>query len=165
MLCTLNHEKKARHVLRNPIPLISLTCFSFAHSCGGWNLSAELLQCGGQGPGKAAWQGCARPSPLPLSPASPQGSRGEGYKTKQCEAHRRWMKRNRVWILITTTSPLHPLQTFLIFSLHFSSKFYFSTPLFSFHNKHQFLKEKRAHNPCYFVLGSVRKRLIFREDE
>ncbi|XP_014480519.1 PREDICTED: clock-controlled protein 8-like [Dinoponera quadriceps] len=52
-------------------------------------------QCGGQGPGgKAAWQGCNRPS-LPLSPASP-GYRGDGYKTKQCEAHRRWMKRNRI---------------------------------------------------------------------
>ncbi|EFN88273.1 hypothetical protein EAI_10557 [Harpegnathos saltator] len=52
-------------------------------------------QCGGQGPGgKAAWQGCNRPS-LPLSPTSP-GCRGEGYKTKQCEAHRRWMKRNRI---------------------------------------------------------------------
>ncbi|KAM0724716.1 hypothetical protein ACS0PU_009100 [Formica fusca] len=49
------------------------------------------LQCGGQGPGgKAAWQGCNRPSPLPLSPTSP------GYRTKQCEAHRRWMKRNRI---------------------------------------------------------------------
>lgn len=54
-----------------------------------------LLQCGSQTSGKAAWQGCSRPSPLPLSPASPLGSRG-GYKTKQCEAHRRWMKRNRV---------------------------------------------------------------------
>ncbi|KAF7995762.1 hypothetical protein HCN44_006869 [Aphidius gifuensis] len=54
------------------------------------------LQCGGgQGPGKAAWQTCSRPSPLPLSPASPQSSR-DGYKTKQCEAHRRWMKRNRI---------------------------------------------------------------------
>ncbi|XP_012284037.1 uncharacterized protein LOC105701677 isoform X2 [Orussus abietinus] len=54
--------------------------------------------CGGQGPGggKAAWQGCNRPSSLPLSPGSPRGSRGEGYKTKQCEAHRRWMKRNRI---------------------------------------------------------------------
>ncbi|KAG7189838.1 hypothetical protein KM043_017495 [Ampulex compressa] len=52
--------------------------------------------CGGQGPGKAAWQGCNRPSPLPLSPMSPHGCRGEGYKTKQCEAHRRWMKRNRI---------------------------------------------------------------------
>lgn len=51
--------------------------------------------CGG-GPGKAAWQGCSRPSPLPLSPMSPHGCRGDGYKTKQCEAHRRWMKRNRI---------------------------------------------------------------------
>ncbi|XP_015589047.1 uncharacterized protein LOC107264854 [Cephus cinctus] len=60
--------------------------------------STSELQCGGQGPGKAAWQGCNRPSPLPLSPASPHGSRGEGpnYKTKQCEAHRRWMNRNRI---------------------------------------------------------------------
>ncbi|XP_015110070.1 uncharacterized protein LOC107036549 [Diachasma alloeum] len=57
--------------------------------------SPSELQCGGQGPGKAAWQGCSRPSPLPLSPASPHGSR-DGYKTKQCEAHRRWMKRNRI---------------------------------------------------------------------
>ncbi|EZA49308.1 hypothetical protein DMN91_000152 [Ooceraea biroi] len=53
------------------------------------------LQCGGQGPGKAAWQGCNRPSPLPLSPTSP-GYNREGYRTKQCEAHRRWMKRNRI---------------------------------------------------------------------
>ncbi|XP_012228076.1 protein tweety [Linepithema humile] len=56
------------------------------------------LQCGGQGPsGKAAWQGCSRPSPLPLSPISP-GCRGDAYnaRTKQCEAHRRWMKRNRI---------------------------------------------------------------------
>lgn len=52
--------------------------------------------CGGQGSGgKAAWQGCSRPSPLPLSPTSP-ACRGEGYRTKQCEAHRRWMKRNRI---------------------------------------------------------------------
>ncbi|EFN74558.1 hypothetical protein EAG_11080 [Camponotus floridanus] len=52
--------------------------------------------CGGQGPGgKAAWQGCNRPSPLPLSPTSPEYR--DGYnKTKQCEAHRRWMKRNRI---------------------------------------------------------------------
>ncbi|XP_011301261.1 uncharacterized protein [Fopius arisanus] len=57
--------------------------------------SPSELQCGGQGPGKAAWQGCSRPSPLPLSPASPHGSR-DGYKTKQCEAHRRWMRRNRI---------------------------------------------------------------------
>ncbi|XP_034944048.1 uncharacterized protein [Chelonus insularis] len=57
--------------------------------------STSELQCGAQGPGKAAWQGCSRPSPLPLSPVSPHGSR-EGYKTKQCEAHRRWMKRNRI---------------------------------------------------------------------
>ncbi|XP_066590673.1 uncharacterized protein [Prorops nasuta] len=57
--------------------------------------STAELQCGGQGPGKAAWQGCNRPSPLPLSPVSPHDSR-EGYKTKQCEAHRRWMKRNRI---------------------------------------------------------------------
>ena len=27
---------------------------------------------------------------------SPHGCRGDGYKTKQCEAHRRWMKRNRI---------------------------------------------------------------------
>lgn len=55
-----------------------------------------IFQCGGQGPGgKAAWQGCNRPSPLPLSPTSP-GCRGDGYRAKQCEAHRRWMKRNRV---------------------------------------------------------------------
>lgn len=51
--------------------------------------------CGG-GPGKAAWQGCSKRSPLPLSPMSPHGCRGDGYKTKQCEAHRRWMKRNRI---------------------------------------------------------------------
>ncbi|KAK0173167.1 hypothetical protein PV328_006405 [Microctonus aethiopoides] len=57
--------------------------------------STSELQCGSQTSGKAAWQGCSRPSPLPLSPASPLGSRG-GYKTKQCEAHRRWMKRNRI---------------------------------------------------------------------
>ncbi|KAF3423088.1 hypothetical protein E2986_08226 [Frieseomelitta varia] len=57
--------------------------------------SSSELQCGG-GPGKAAWQGCSRPSPLPLSPMSPHGCRGDGYKTKQCEAHRRWMKRNRI---------------------------------------------------------------------
>jgi len=56
-----------------------------------------IFQCGGQGPGKAAWQGCNRPSPLPLSPTSP-GYR-DGYRTKQCEAHRRWMKRNRVILL------------------------------------------------------------------
>jgi len=56
------------------------------------------FQCGGQGPGgKAAWQGCSRPSPLPLSPTSP------GYRTKQCEAHRRWMKRNRVIFSDTNT--------------------------------------------------------------
>lgn len=54
----------------------------------------KYFQCGG-GPGKAAWQGCSRP-PLPLSPTSPHGCRGDGYKTKQCEAHRRWMKRNRI---------------------------------------------------------------------
>lgn len=55
-----------------------------------------IFQCGGQGPGgKAAWQGCNRPSPLPLSPTSPEYR--DGYnKTKQCEAHRRWMKRNRI---------------------------------------------------------------------
>ncbi|XP_003693071.1 uncharacterized protein LOC100864906 [Apis florea] len=57
--------------------------------------SSSELQCGG-GPGKAAWQGCSRPSPLPLSPMSPHACRGDGYKTKQCEAHRRWMKRNRI---------------------------------------------------------------------
>ncbi|XP_012255312.2 uncharacterized protein LOC105685622 [Athalia rosae] len=63
--------------------------------------STTDLQCSGQSQaqGKAAWQGCSRPSPLPLTPVSPLGSRtGEGlnYKTKQCEAHRRWMKRNRI---------------------------------------------------------------------
>lgn len=48
------------------------------------------------GPGsKAAWEGCNRPSSLALSPTSP-GYRGDGYRTKQCEAHRRWMKRNRI---------------------------------------------------------------------
>ncbi|XP_076622934.1 uncharacterized protein LOC143342691 [Colletes latitarsis] len=57
--------------------------------------SSSELQCGG-GPGKAAWQGYGRPSPLPLSPMSPHGCRGDDYKTKQCEAHRRWMKRNRI---------------------------------------------------------------------
>ncbi|XP_051166079.1 uncharacterized protein LOC127284596 [Leptopilina boulardi] len=56
--------------------------------------ATELLQCGGQASSKAAWQGCNRPPHLE-SPVSPQGSR-EGYKTKQCEAHRRWMKRNRI---------------------------------------------------------------------
>ncbi|XP_043482028.1 uncharacterized protein LOC122511061 isoform X1 [Leptopilina heterotoma] len=56
--------------------------------------SATELQCGGQASSKAAWQGCNR-SPHLESPVSPQGSR-EGYKTKQCEAHRRWMKRNRI---------------------------------------------------------------------
>jgi len=62
-----------------------------------------VFQCGGQGPGgKAAWQGCNRPSPLPLSPTSP-GYCGDGYRTKQCEAHRRWMKRNRVIFLKTDT--------------------------------------------------------------
>ncbi|XP_046751221.1 SKI family transcriptional corepressor 2-like [Diprion similis] len=63
--------------------------------------SSTELQCSGQSQaqGKAAWQGCSRPSPLPLTPVSPIGSRaGDGlnYKTKQCEAHRRWMKRNRI---------------------------------------------------------------------
>nr|KAF7433948.1 hypothetical protein H0235_002139 [Vespula pensylvanica] len=55
----------------------------------------EWLQC--QGAGKVAWQGCNRSSPLPLFPNLPHGCRGgDGYKTKQCEAHRRWMKRNRI---------------------------------------------------------------------
>ncbi|KAF7413476.1 hypothetical protein HZH68_001965 [Vespula germanica] len=52
---------------------------------------------GCQGAGKVAWQGCNRSSPLPLFPNLPHGCRGgDGYKTKQCEAHRRWMKRNRI---------------------------------------------------------------------
>nr|XP_050869995.1 uncharacterized protein LOC127073042 [Vespula vulgaris]XP_050869996.1 uncharacterized protein LOC127073042 [Vespula vulgaris] len=57
--------------------------------------STPELQC--QGAGKVAWQGCNRSSPLPLFPNLPHGCRGgDGYKTKQCEAHRRWMKRNRI---------------------------------------------------------------------
>ncbi|XP_014613081.1 PREDICTED: uncharacterized protein LOC106791726 [Polistes canadensis] len=57
--------------------------------------STSDLQC--QGAGKVAWQGCTRSSPLPLFPNLPHGCRGgDGYKTKQCEAHRRWMKRNRI---------------------------------------------------------------------
>ncbi|KAI4475829.1 hypothetical protein M0802_015012, partial [Mischocyttarus mexicanus] len=57
--------------------------------------STSDLQC--QGAGKVAWQGCNRSSPLPLFPQLPHGCRGgDGYKTKQCEAHRRWMKRNRI---------------------------------------------------------------------
>lgn len=56
--------------------------------------SRTFQYCGGQTSSKAAWQGCNRPPHLG-SPVSPQGSR-EGYKTKQCEAHRRWMKRNRI---------------------------------------------------------------------
>ncbi|XP_074096612.1 uncharacterized protein LOC141525843 isoform X2 [Cotesia typhae] len=58
--------------------------------------STSEIQCGGQGPGKAAWQSCSQQSPIPLSPSSLHDSKGECYKTKQCEAHRRWIKRNKI---------------------------------------------------------------------
>ncbi|XP_053593089.1 uncharacterized protein LOC103579904 [Microplitis demolitor] len=58
--------------------------------------STSELQFGGQGQGKVAWQSCSQPSPLFLPSPPPHDSKEEGYKTKQCEAHRRWMKRNRI---------------------------------------------------------------------